>query len=143
MSVETLINALHAHKVHPVGRDRYRSICPVCGERNPNTLSIGVNTEGAALVKCWKLGCDVESICAALGLDVGDLFPARDNHSAPLQRRRLLTAGQALDLLHDEAQLVALCGANIAHGVELTDDDRDRCLTAAGRIAYLRDEVRA
>lgn len=141
MSAETIIAALQPYKVRPVGRDRYRAICPVCGERNPNTLSVGVNAEGAALLKCWKLGCDVESICASLGLDVSDLFP--QTYSAPLERRRLLTPGQALDLLHDEAQLIALCGSNIAHGVELTAADRDRCLTAAGRIAYLRDEVRA
>lgn len=143
MSVETLINALHAHKLHAVGRDRYRAVCPVCGERNPNTLSIGVNAEGAALVKCWKLGCDVGSICASLGLDVSDLFPPRASYGGPMKRRRPLSASQALELLHDEAQLIALCGSNIARGVELTDDDRDRCLTAAGRIAYLCDEVHA
>lgn len=143
MSAETIISALHAYKAHPIGRDRWRAVCPVCGERNPNTLSVGVNAEGAALLKCWKLGCDVESICAALGLDVADLFPPRESHGAPLQRRRLLSATQALELLNDEAQLIALCGSNIAHGVELSDDDRDRCLIAAGRIAYLRDEVRA
>lgn len=141
MSAETIIDALHAYKVRPVGRDRWRAICPVCGERNPNTLSIGMNAQGAALLKCWKSGCDVESICAALGVDVADLFPA--TYSAPLQRRRMLTAGQALELLTDEAQLIALTGSNIAHGVELTDADRDRCLTAAGRIAYLADEVRS
>ena len=125
------------------GPDRGRSCCPVCGERNASTLSIGVTAGGAVLLKCWKLGCDVESICAAMGLEVSELFPERESHGAPLQRRRLLTAGQALELLHSEAQLIALCGSHIAHGVELTEHDRDRCLTAAGRIAHLLDEVRA
>ena len=69
--------------------------------------------------------------------------PARSNYGAPIQRPRLLPAGQALDLLHDEAQLVALCGANVASGVKLSAADLGRLLQAAGRIAYLRDEVRA
>ena len=30
---------------------------------------------------------------------------------------------------------------NIAYGVEVTDEDRARCLTAAARVAYLHDEV--
>jgi len=53
----------------------------------------------------------------------------------------LLTAGQALELLHDESNLVAVAAANIAHGVELGDDDRARVLSAAARIAYLREEA--
>ena len=80
---------------------------------------------------------------SSLGLEVTDLFPPRESQGGPLPRRRLLSAGQALDLLHDEAQLIALCGSNIAHGVELTEADQERCLAAAGRIAYLRDEVTA
>lgn len=127
----------------PTGRDRWRAACPVCGERNRSTLSVGIGDSGTVLLRCFKSGCGPDEIAAALGLELSDLFPSREHHGAPLQRRRLLSAGQALELLHDEAQLVALCGSNIAHGVELTEDDRARCLTAAGRIAYLRDEVRA
>lgn len=143
MTVEAIIGALHGHKVHSVGRDRYRAICPVCGERNANTLSVGVTVQGAVLIKCFKSECDIDSICAALGLEVADLFPPRERHGAPLQRRRLLSAGQALDLLHDESQLVALLASDIARGEYISDADCDRVLQAAGRIAYLRDEVRA
>jgi hypothetical protein len=143
MSAETIINALGPYGIRPTGRDRYRAICPSCGERNPNTLSAGVTPEGAVLLKCFKEGCSIEAITGALGLAVADLFPERLVPSAPLKRRRLITDRQALDLLHGEAQLVALVAANIAHGVTINDDDRTRCLTAAGYIAYLRDEVMA
>ncbi len=97
------------------------------------------------LLKCWH-GCDIEQIVGALGLEIADLFPPKpeNGHGAgPLKRRRLLTAGQTLDLVNDELQLVALAASNIANGVELSDDDRARLLTAAGRVAYLRDEVKA
>lgn len=143
MSAEAIISALQPYKVRPNGRDRYRAICPVCGERNPNTLSIGVTGEGAVLLKCFKLGCGVDSICAALGLEVADLFPQRECHGAPLQRRRLISAAQALELLHDESQLVAVMAANVGYGASIDANDRSRILQAAGRIAYLRAEVLA
>ncbi len=141
MSIDTITTALHGHKLHKVSGDRWRAICPVCGERNANTLSVGVSPTGAVLVKCFESECSVDSICAALGVDIADLFPPREARSGPLPRRRLISPAQALDLLHDEAQLIALCGSNIGHGVALSDDDRSRCLTAAGRIAVIRDEV--
>ena len=129
-------------KLRMHGPDRARSCCPAHDGSNPSALSIGRGDNGSVLLRCWQ-GCDVDQIVAALGLELTDLFPSRESHGRPPIRRRLISAAQALDLIHDEAQLVALCGANIAHGVQLTDDDRARCLTAAGRIAYLRDEVRS
>lgn len=145
MSAETIVSALQPYKVRPTGGDRYRyrAICPVCGERNPNTLSVGITNEGAVLLKCFKAACSVDSICAALGLEVADLFPPRERQGAPLQRRRLISPAQALDLLHNESQLVAVVAANIGHGTAIDDADRARVLQAAGRIAYLRDEVMA
>jgi ABC-type cobalamin transport system ATPase subunit len=44
-------------------------------------------------------------------------------------------------LLLDEADLVAVAACNIGHGVILSDGDLERLLQAAGRVAYLRDEV--
>lgn len=143
MSADALLGALQGYKLRLVAPDRWRAICPVCGERNPNTLSIGLTAEGAVLLRCFKSECDVERIVGALGLEIGDLFPPRESHAAPPRRRRLLTAGQALDLLNDEAQLVAVCAANIGNSVELTDTDRARVLQAAGRIGYLVAEVHA
>jgi hypothetical protein len=138
-AADTVLARLDSPK--PTGRDRWRAACPVCGEHNRSTLSIGIGDSGAVLLKCFKSGCGPDDIAAALGLELSDLFPPRESHAGPMRRRRPITAGQALDLLHDEAQLIALCAANIGHGVELTDSDRARCLTAAGRIAHLRDEV--
>lgn len=129
-------------KLRTHGPDRARGCCPAHDGGNPSALSIGRGENGSVLLKCWQ-GCDVDQIVAALGLELTDLFPQRESHGRSLQRRRLISAAQALDLIHDEAQLIALCAANIAHGVQLTDDDRTRCLTAAGRIAYLRNEVRS
>ena len=139
MSADVMLSRLP--KVRARGAGQWSAQCPAHDDKGPS-LSIRETSDGRVLVHCFA-GCGVDEVVAAVGLDLSDLFPPRESHGAPLQRRSLLSAAQALELLQDEAQLVALCGSNIAHGVELTDDDRDRCLTAAGRIAYLRDEVRA
>jgi len=42
------------------------------GDRNPS-LSIGTGRSGRVVLHCFS-GCSVESICAALGIKVSDLF---------------------------------------------------------------------
>lgn len=125
--------------------DRGRAICPVCGGRNRSTLSVGVTPDGAVLMKCFKSGCSVDQITAALGLQVSDLFPPRPaapGGGAPaLKRRRLLTDRQALELLDDEAAIVFVVACDIGAGREINEQDRQRVLTAAARIAMLRTEV--
>lgn len=138
MSIDTLLSRLDDPK--PNGRDRWRCACPVCGGRNRSTLSIGVGDTGAVLLRCWKEGCSPEQIAHAVGLELEDLFPPRETHGAPLKRRRLITAGQALEVLDSEATLLMLCASDMAKGEAV---DRDRLLTAAARIAMIRDEVRA
>lgn len=123
--------------------DRGRAACPVCGGRNRSTLSVGSSPQGAVLLKCFKSGCGVEIIAAALGLELTDLFPARESSTSPSTRRRLLTAAQALDLLDAEAGVVAMVACDIGQGREIPRRDRDRVLVAAARITALRDEVRA
>ncbi len=47
--------------------------CPAHDDRNPS-LSVKEGANGCVLVKCFA-GCSVDSICAALGLRMADLFP--------------------------------------------------------------------
>lgn len=125
---------------------RLRAICPVCGERNASTLSVGEGRDGAVLVTCFKSGCSIESIAGALGLEVCDLFPPRPaagGGHAPMQRRRLISPMQALQLLHDEVHLVLVAAADLAAGNALGAADHARLLQAAARIVVLRDEVMA
>jgi len=126
----------------PNGPNRWRCACPVCGASNRSTLSIGVGDNGCVLLKCWKDGCSPEEIASVVGLSIDDLFPPRDSSGAsPAAKRRLISWRQALDLLHDEAVFIAVAGSNIARGAPPTGDDLSRVRQAAGRVAYLRDEV--
>lgn len=119
---------------------QWSACCPAHDDKGPS-LSVRETSEGAVLLHCFA-GCEVAEIVAAIGLELHDLFPPQDRPaSAPKRTPKLLTPGQALDLLHDEAQLVGLCAGNVGHGVTLTDADRERVLQAAGRISYIRSEV--
>jgi hypothetical protein len=137
MSAAVLLDRLD--KVRGRGPGQWSARCPSHDDKGPS-LSVRETSDGRVLLHCFA-GCSVDEVVGALGLELSDLFPPRESNGAPVRRRRLLAAAQALELLSDEAQLIALCGANIAHGVELTRHDLDRCLTAAGRIAYLRNEA--
>ena len=51
-----------------------------------------------------------------------------------------LTAGQAVELLDRETQLLAVVAANMLRGVEINQNDLDRIAKAAGRINWLRSQ---
>ncbi len=138
-AIDLLLSRLPDHK--PTGRDRWRSGCPVCGGSSKSALSIGIGDTGAVLVTCFKGGCGPDEIAGAVGLVIEDLFPPREAAGRPLARRRMISDRQALDLMHEESNLVFVAAANIGNGIELTDVDRARLLQAAARIAYLREEV--
>jgi hypothetical protein len=143
--VSLVLSRLEPFNLRANGRDRWRACCPAHGGSNPSALSIGEATNGAVLLRCWQ-GCNVESIAAALGLEVSDLFPPRQSAwggaSAPA-RRRMLTAGQALELLDAEATLVVVCASDMARGEVLQEETRDRLRLGAARIALMRGEAAA
>lgn len=111
--------------------------CPAHEDRGPS-LSVRQTPDGSALIHCFG-GCSVGDIVAALGLQLGDLFPPRERSGREPQRQpRLLTAGQALELLQAEATFIAVAAANISNGRTLDQHDLDRLLVAAGRVRWLR-----
>jgi len=129
----------------PRAKGQWSACCPAHDDSSPS-LSVRERDDGCVLLKCHA-GCSVAQIVGALGLNLTDLFPPHEPSpgagTAPERRRRLLTAGQALELLESEALMVASSAATLAAGHALTDADRDRLLTASARVTMLRDEVHA
>jgi hypothetical protein len=110
--------------------------CPAHNDQGPS-LSVRETSDKAVLLHCFA-GCTVHDITAALGLNMADLFPPRDSRPGePRLTPRLLTAGQALELLRMEAMLTVVAASNLSRGITLTEQDRARLLTAVGRIEYL------
>lgn len=56
------------------------------------------------------------------------------------QGRRGITARDALRALHFEAFLVCIAAANLANGIELSEEDRQRLMQAFGRIDQIVEE---
>jgi hypothetical protein len=71
--------ALEAHGCRPRGSGyAFRARCPAHDGDNGSSLSVGIGADGRALLNCFARGCTAEAIVAALGLQMGDLFP--DGH---------------------------------------------------------------
>lgn len=144
--IDLVLQRLDGFKLRENGRERWRACCPAHGGSNPSALSVGVGREDQVLLKCWQ-GCDTEQVAQALGLELSDLFLPKPQAAgaghAPMRRRRLLTAGQALDLLDGEMTLAIVCAADMAEGKALDAATRDRLRIGGARVAVMRDEVRA
>ena len=118
---------------------QFSARCPAHADKGPS-LSIRETPEGSVLIYCFA-GCTVAAVVAAMGLDMTALFPPREKSGRePTRTPRLLTAGQALELLESEATLVAMAAGNLQQGVILNQSDLDRLNKASGRIAWLRNE---
>ena len=135
-------NALsRLEKVRQRQPGQWSARCPAHADKGPS-LSLRESPDGSVLLHCFA-GCSAAEIVSAMGLELSDLFPPRETPpGAPKRTPRLLTAGQALDLLADETTLIAVAGGNVGHGATLTQIDLDRVLQAAGRVNYLLYQTR-
>lgn len=142
--IDLVLSRLEQFKLRQHGRDRWRACCPAHGGKNPSALSVGVGADDQVLLRCWH-GCEVEQVAHALGLELDELFPPKPVHhtSGRPARRRLISAGQALDLLEAEATLVVVCASDMAAGRALDEATRGRLLQSAARVSMLKDEVHA
>lgn len=93
-------------------------VCMACAVRGGDVLAYEIQATGADFVDAAK----------ALGAWSDDGKPHAPQKPTPLSPRA------ALSVLAFEATLTAVAAGNIAHGVTLSDADRARLMTAAGRI---------
>jgi len=142
MTIDTLLSRLDG--VRKRTGDQWSARCPAHEDKSPS-LSVRELPDGRVLLRCFA-DCDVRNVLAAIGMDLADLFPDTPAHrvvgSGPLARRRLLSAGQALQLLEFETLLVYVAANNLASGHALKPEDLARLNVAARRIGELADESR-
>lgn len=73
MTLPELLTLLPGHR----GRNgQYTAHCPAHDDQDPS-LSVSEGDDGRILINCHK-GCSTENVLAALGLEMSDLFPARE-----------------------------------------------------------------
>lgn len=84
LPVEDLLGRLE--KVRPAGEGRWTGLCPGHGDKRPS-LSVRLGDDGRILLHCFG-GCTIQEIVGALGIEVRQLFPARDPAWQPTRPRR-------------------------------------------------------
>lgn len=134
--LDIVLDRLSPYGLKSSGRDRWRACCPAHGGRNRSTLSVGVGADGAVLMRCWH-GCEVEQIAHAIGLELHELFPPRDDdkHATAKPRRvGLMTSGQAINLIRSEVGVIWATLAALQSGNDINENDLARAVAAADRV---------
>ncbi len=99
-------------------------VCMACQVHGGDVISYHMQAHGMAFIEA----------CKALKAWSDDGLPSKP------QKPRSLSPRQALEVLSFEATLAAVAAGNVAHGVKLSDVDRFRLMTAAGRINRLAED---
>lgn len=94
-------------------------VCMACGAKGGDVLSFHMQHHGMTFVEAAR--------------DLGVLTPRGEGATKPLP----FSARDALVVLRFEALLCATAACNLARGVILTEKDRARLVTAAGRINFI------
>jgi len=128
-------------KVRQRSISQWSACCPAHSDRSPS-LSVREASDGAVLLRCFG-GCSANEVTSALGLDLSDLFPPREeSKTAPKRTPRLLSTGQALELLEKESMLTLMAACKLKRGESLSEKDHNDLLAAAGRIQHIRAETK-
>jgi hypothetical protein len=137
MTAHDLLNRLEG--VRQRTSESWSAKCPAHNDRTPS-LSIRETAAGVVLVHCFA-GCSVAEILGAAGLSAESLFPEKSEGGRPLERRRLISAPQALECLAFEGLLIAIVARDVARGDQVDEQTAKRVAVAAGRIAALHLET--
>jgi hypothetical protein len=130
MSADVLLERLAG--VRRSGDGKWRARCPVHGSRS-GTLAIRQELDGRVLVHCHAL-CATEDILSRVGLDWGDLFPAKaiDYHIAPVKKP--WHVGDVVRALKFELDVAWIVVADLSKGKRIDETDRQRASVACERI---------
>lgn len=111
-------------KVKANGAGKWKACCPAHDDKDPS-LGIREAEDGKVLLHCWT-GCDTESIVAAIGLTIRDLFPRDDLRPV---RRGPSKAAQQL-----EATVISIAMSEMRQGKQLSAPDLERFELAKRRL---------
>ena len=114
----------------------WTACCPAHEDKSPS-LSVREADDGRVLVHCFG-GCDVHTVLGAVGMDMTDLFPERDERLDHNQvAKPLKPAFYASDLLRIasfECLVVMIAAYDMRRGKKLSEEDMARLETAQQRI---------
>lgn len=123
-------------KVRQTGRANWITCCPAHEDRSPS-LTLHETNDGRILARCHA-GCNFEEIVNAVGLGYEPWFPPKQDGDFKKPVRRAYPAADVLEALHFETLLIATAASNIANGVVLSVEDKDRIMAAYHRVSEAR-----
>lgn len=138
MNIEDVLSRLE--KVKRYNRESWVACCPAHDDKSPS-LALKIGDEGRTLLKCWA-GCPVESIVAAIGLNMADLMGEspqdyRGNH----RRANRIPASVVLKAMAFNALVVGLYAAKMGRGEVLTEEDKTKLLALSGAFHEAVDYI--
>lgn len=147
MQIEELISRLKG--VKKTGPGRWIAQCPAHEDRSPS-LSLKEADGGVVLLHDFG-GCSPDDVCAAVGLELRDLFPPSERSPRDYQNGPPLRVGSvrftALDALRccaGEAGVALMLACDQSEGKVLAPEERDRLTLAVSRmdaaLTYLGDQ---
>ena len=139
MGAEKVLGGLE--RVRRTGVGRWVARCPAHKDRTAS-LSVRELDDGRVLLHDFA-GCSTESVVAALGLRMEDLFPPRAvSSSGRAAEPRPFSARELLNALSSELNVAWIILSDVASGRELDARTRKRAGVARERCAALIDELR-
>jgi hypothetical protein len=132
--VENLISRLDKVK----GRNgSWTARCPAHADKGPS-LAVREGEDGRVLLHCFA-GCETASVLGAIGMNLHDLFPFKaKSHDYPAEGKPSMKpaffASDLMRIIHFEALVVQIVAFDIANSKPVTEETRERMLTAYHRI---------
>ena len=106
--------------------------CPAHKDKSPS-LAIRQTPDGTVLLKCFA-GCTASEVVNAVGMDLVDLFPPRNDEHHHRQVKPAFYATDLLRIISFEALLLSVAASDISNGKQVTNSDVQRIKLAGERI---------
>jgi hypothetical protein len=135
-ALNTLLSRLE--KVQSIGNGRYKALCPAHDDRSPS-LAIK-DDDGRLLLHCF-CGCDTADVLGAIGLTFADIMPNKSSGNFKKDRKPFY-AIDVLGIIKNEAVLIYFYATEMAKGLILNSNDKERLLLAASRINHAYSEAK-
>ncbi len=138
MSADVLLSKLA--RVRKTGAGRWVACCPSHGKGTNTALAIRELPDGRVLLHDFG-SCSIETVLAAVGMTVADLFPERlaANEAGGDRRYRSgghrVPAGDVLIAVSRDTLTAATVARGIADAGEATNNEVDLLFKVAGRLA--------
>jgi hypothetical protein len=115
----------------------WTACCPAHEDKGPS-LAVRENEDGRILLHCFA-GCETANVLGAIGMDMTDLFPPDEKRreypvTGKPSMKPAFFASDLMRIIHFEALVVQIVAFDIANNKPVTEETRERMLTAYQRI---------